>query len=72
MFVRQFLFIVVTVVQAEVWCCSCLNGTTWKELIVGNTILLQMRNAQLQHELGELIHAWTNVQIDKHIVSLTL
>ena len=48
------------------------NSTTLKELIVGNTILLKMRNAHLQHEPGEPFHAWTNAQIDKYIVFLTL
>lgn len=58
--------------QAEVWCCSCLNGTTLKELIVGNTVLLKMRDVHLRHKLRGPFHTWTNAQTDKYIIFLML
>lgn len=41
--------------QAEVWWCSYLNSTTLKELTVGNTILLKMRNGHLTAWTGRIL-----------------
>lgn len=51
---------------------AALSSLVLMELIIANTILLQIRNAYLEHEAGESFHAQTNAQLGKCTITCML